>query len=281
MSTGSIISSPTSLQYDEPAKEREGMIDPIGRLVTSGDQGEYVHIGGKRYLRSDLAYAFGGTFTTGVTGQSHLRIGNASPLGLFAHSTTVFMMSLINSRARGLTNDSIMLGSALFYGGVVQILAGFWELALKNTFAGTVFASYGGFWMSYSVITMGGFNIKDSYESQKDYQNAMGIFMLMWAIISSMFTICTIRGTVPMFGQLFTTTLSDALSAASYFAYSIQKDTAAKRCSQASGIVGCVIGFLALYNAMAGLLDNENSFVIIKPWYMPGAIRPNSKSKEA
>lgn len=280
MSSASLNSSPVSIHQAYPEKDESHTLDLIGRIVTSGDQQEYVHLGGQRYLRSELAHAFGGTFTTGVGVQSNLKIGNASPVGLLGFFATTAMLSLINARARGLSNTNIMVGSAMFYGGAVQIFAGFWELAVRNTFAGTVFASYGGYWMSFSVISMGGFNIEASYKSTKDFENAMGIFMLVWSILSFMFTLCTIRSTVPMFCMLLSTTLSYTLSAASFFAHATGSDTAGSRCSQAGGIFGCLLSFFALYNAMAGLLTRENSYMEIKPWYMPGAIRPDDEHTE-
>ncbi len=42
------------------------------------------------------------------------------------------------------TGTSLAIGAALFYGGIVQILAGMWEFKKNNTIAATIFTSYGG-----------------------------------------------------------------------------------------------------------------------------------------
>jgi succinate-acetate transporter protein len=40
---------------------------------------------------------------------------------------------------------------ALFYGGLVQLLAGLWHLRVGNTFGATAACSFGAFWLSYSA----------------------------------------------------------------------------------------------------------------------------------
>lgn len=47
----------------------------------------------------------------------------------------------------GVNVPNVVVGLALGYGGLVQLLAGMWEFASGNTFAATAFSSYGGFWI--------------------------------------------------------------------------------------------------------------------------------------
>ena len=42
-----------------------------------------------------------------------------------------------------------MLGVALAFGGIAQLLAGMWEFRKGNVFGATVFTSYGAFWLSF------------------------------------------------------------------------------------------------------------------------------------
>src|SRR5579859_4367292 len=59
-------------------------------------------------------------------------IANPAPLGLSAFALTTFVLSSANA---GLfTGDKIVIGLALFYGGIAQILAGMWEFRTGNTF---------------------------------------------------------------------------------------------------------------------------------------------------
>jgi len=67
-------------------------------------------------------------------------------------ATTTFVLSMFNVSARGVTVPNVILGLAIGYGGLVQLLAGMWEFASGNTFAATAFSSYGGFWISFGFI---------------------------------------------------------------------------------------------------------------------------------
>jgi succinate-acetate transporter protein len=62
---------------------------------------------------------------------------------------TTFILSMYNLRAGGVMEPNVVLGMALGYGGLVQLIAGIEEFVCGNTFAATAFSSYGGFWFSF------------------------------------------------------------------------------------------------------------------------------------
>lgn len=57
--------------------------------------------------------------------------------GLFAFASTTLVLSLYNAKARHVTTPNVVVGMALFYGGLAQFLAGMWEFAVGNTFGAT------------------------------------------------------------------------------------------------------------------------------------------------
>jgi succinate-acetate transporter protein len=57
--------------------------------------------------------------------------------GLFAFASTTLVLSLYNAHARHVTTPNVVVGMALFYGGLAQFLAGMWEFATGNTFGAT------------------------------------------------------------------------------------------------------------------------------------------------
>ena len=60
------------------------------------------------------------------------RMGDAGPLGLSAFAFTTFVMSLFNLSAGGVSVPNLIIGPALMYGGLGQLLAGMWyENAMK------------------------------------------------------------------------------------------------------------------------------------------------------
>jgi GPR1/FUN34/yaaH family len=72
-----------------------------------------------------------------------------APLGLAAFALTTFMLSGHNA---SFIPDVLWVGLALFYGGLIQLLAGMWEFRNRNVFGSTAFSTYGGFWLG-----LGGF----------------------------------------------------------------------------------------------------------------------------
>src|SRR5437660_4215713 len=82
-------------------------------------------------------------------------VANPAPLGLSAFALTTFVLSASNARFlfNGIppVTGAIALGLALFYGGIVQLVAGIQEFRTGNTFGATAFCSYGGFWMAVAI----------------------------------------------------------------------------------------------------------------------------------
>jgi succinate-acetate transporter protein len=67
---------------------------------------------------------------------------------------TTFILSMYNVQARGITTPNVVMGMALAYGGLAQLIAGIQEFVCGNTFAATAFASYGGFWLSFASTSL-------------------------------------------------------------------------------------------------------------------------------
>lgn len=76
--------------------------------------------------------AFGGAFQPGPYQPSFRKFANPAPLGLCAFALTTFVLSLINANARGVSTPNIVVGMAYAYGGLVQLLAGMWEMAVGS-----------------------------------------------------------------------------------------------------------------------------------------------------
>src|SRR5947208_5739609 len=74
-----------------------------------------------------------------------------APLGLAAFALTTFLLSGHNA---SFIPDAIWVGAALFYGGVIQLLAGMWEFRNRNVFGSTAFSTYGGFWLALGIFVV-------------------------------------------------------------------------------------------------------------------------------
>src|SRR6185312_10744908 len=66
-----------------------------------------------------------------------------APLGLAGFALTTFVLSMFNSNLVSSGGEPVVLGLALAYGGLAQLLAGMWEFRTGNTFGAVAFSSYG------------------------------------------------------------------------------------------------------------------------------------------
>src|SRR6266568_8506998 len=89
-------------------------------------------------------------------------VANPAPLGLSAFALTTFVLSAANAQL--FTGSAIVIGLAIFYGGIVQILAGLQEFRAGNTFGATAFCSYGGFWLAVGAILTPAFGVLTAYK---------------------------------------------------------------------------------------------------------------------
>merc|ERR1712071_355233 len=132
--------------------------------------------------------AFGGEFQPGLyKSTEHRKFANPAPLGLSAFALTTFVLSLINLGTRGISGPSLVIGPAFGYGGLVQLLAGMWEMAVGNTFGATALSSYGGFWIAVAItLTPGGFEIVTGLGggTSAAFLNSFGFFLMGWFIFT-------------------------------------------------------------------------------------------------
>ncbi|KAF6010855.1 Accumulation of DYads [Brettanomyces bruxellensis] len=222
----------------------------------------YVYIGKRKYLRDELSNAFGGTLQPGLAPEATHKFANPAPLGLSAFALTTLVLSLVNCQARSVSTPNIVIGLAAFYGGLIQLLAGMWELSLENTFGGVALSSYGGFWMSYAAISIPWFNIAAAYESEVDLENAIGFYLLGWTLFTYGLCSCTLKSTVMFFALFFMLGNTFLLLTIGAF---IQSTGATK----AGGVLGVITAFIAWYNAYAGLATRQNSYITVKGRQLP------------
>lgn len=221
--------------------------------------------------------AFGGEFQPGLyKPTTHRKFANPAPLGLSAFALTTFVLSLINVGTRDVTEPNIVVALAFGYGGLVQLLAGMWEMAVGNTFGATALSSYGGFWLSVAIVlTPGGFDIVASYSgtgsAPNDFNNAFGFFLMGWFIFTTILVLCTLRSTVAFFLLFFFLDLAFLFLGLARL-YSV--DGAMNiPLNKAGGYFGLFAAFLAWYNALAGIADDSNSFFVIPVAHFPWSVK--------
>ena len=176
-------------------------------------------------------------------------VANPAPLGLSAFALTTFVLSAANA---GLySGGAIVIGLALFYGGLAQLCAGMWEFRTGNIFGATAFSSYGAFWMAvgFSLLPLfGGKNIVELAGGA----TALGVFFLGWTIFTALMFIGTLRtdgALIAVFGFLALTFLFLTIGALG----------GASGMTTGGGWLGMVTAALAWYRALALLLGGSTS----------------------
>ncbi len=177
------------------------------------------------------------------------KIANPGPLGLCGFALTTFVLSCVNAgiigkEKGGAVDVLVVVGLAVFYGGIAQFAAGMWEFRTGNTFGATAFTSYGAFWLSFAALIIPGFGAAAALGSG----TAVGLYLLGWTIFTGIMTLGTFRingGLVAVFVCLFVTFLLLALGAFN----------PTSSMTQYGGYLGLVTAILAWYVALAGILS--------------------------
>jgi len=184
----------------------------------------------------------------------HRKFANPAPLGLSAFAATTFILSMYNVQARHVLVPNIVVGMALGYGGLVQLLAGMWEFACGNTFGATAFSSFGGFWISFGLVYWPGSGILDAYAGDAATQlpSAVGIYLAAWFIFTFIMLMGSLRSSFGLIALFFFLDLTFLVLMAANFTgkLSVQKG---------GGALGIVTAFIAWYVALAGLLTPDTA----------------------
>jgi uncharacterized protein len=126
-----------------------------------------------------------------------LGIADPAPLGLAGFALTTFVLSCANAN---LVNTAAgfgsVLGLALAYGGIAQLLAGMWEFRKGNTFGAVAFSSYGAFWISFWWLV--------SYDSTSlAAPHVLAVWLLAWTIFTGYMCIASMRVSGVVFAVFF------------------------------------------------------------------------------
>lgn len=197
----------------------------------------------------------------GFLSQQFPTTANPAPLGLAAFALTTFVLSMLNAGV--IVNikspsQGVVLGLALFYGGLVQLLAGMWEFKTGNTYGALAFTSYGGFWMSFAALFITSFDFLGGYgvanADAADLNNGLGIYLLSWCMFSFFMFIASHRTTVVLFVLFFFVTLTFLMLSIGRFCDNNI------HLQQAGGCFGIIAAMIAWYGSFAGLLTKKNSY---------------------
>jgi hypothetical protein len=181
-----------------------------------------------------------------VTGGAGWVPANPAPLGLCGFGITTVTLSIINANlvGGGPASFPAVLGMALVFGGIAQLLAGMWEFRTGNTFGAVAFTGYGAFWISFFVLVS--FNVAQMPKTEID--SLLGLYLWMWGLFTFILFLCT-------FASPKALSLLFALLTITYVLLGIGNSGADSGMIHAGGYVGIATGLVALYIACADIMQ--------------------------
>lgn len=177
-------------------------------------------------------------------------LADPGPLGLTGFALTTFCLSAINAGLVSKDALGVVIGLAIIYGGIAQLLAGMWEIKKNNVFGATAFSSYGAFWIAWAIFELG--NI---YQWFHVPEQGVLLFLIAWTIFTFYMWLGSFalnKALVVVFSALLATfILLDLGVAGNHAAHTI------------GGYVGLFTAFAAWYTSAAGILNTVYGRVVL------------------
>jgi uncharacterized protein len=175
-----------------------------------------------------------------------------APLGLAGFALTTFVLSMFNADIVGRSGEPVVLGLALAYGGIAQLLAGMWEFRNGNTFGAVAFSSFGAFWISYWLLVTFGVDQLSPAHAGSD----IGLFLWAWGIFTSYMFIASLRTTAAV-------ALVFLLLATTFILLGIGNSGADDTIVKWGGYIGIATAIAAWYASFAAVTNSTFGKVVL------------------
>jgi len=176
-------------------------------------------------------------------------IADPAPLGLGAFALTTFMLSGANA---SFIPGGIWVGLAIFYGGLIQLLAGMWEFRNRNVFGATAFSTYGGFWLSLGIFEVLRSTSSGFTSLTPDVGSALAWFLIAFAIFNTYMLLWASRLNLATFAVFLTLEITEILLVIGFFLVAHGKSDF---WLHAGGWSGMVTAAVAWYTSAAGVVN--------------------------
>jgi uncharacterized protein len=164
-----------------------------------------------------------------------------------AYGLTTVLLGLVFSGALPAVGQSVVAPATVFFGGLVQLIAGLLEYREGNTFGTTVFTSFGGFNMWFgAMVILGSAGALD----MKGTDTTVGAWLLLWALLTTGFWIATFRLTRIV-------TLAVFVAAVTFTLIGLGNVIGSHALVVAGAWAAVTTGLLATYGSSATLINTE------------------------
>ncbi|KAI9806881.1 MAG: hypothetical protein M1833_002539 [Piccolia ochrophora] len=149
---------------------------------------------------------------------------------------------------RGVTTTNILIGNFFFIAGLGMVISAQWELVRGNSFGYTVMSAFGFFYAGFGAVLTPSFGVTAAYGTDTvEYNNAMGLYLTMWAVFTFMLLISSLATNLICIGIFINCEIGFALVAASYFALADGDPATATTLKKTGGVFCFLAGMLGWY----------------------------------
>ena len=137
------------------------------------------------------------------------RPGHALVIGAAGFAWCSLALGLSTVGVMNAAGSSVILSGTFFYGGLVQLVAGFFALASGATVAAAFLTAYGAFWLGYTAIQVyvaphivasvmasgahsGASALALQAQAGHDVVQALGVFLIGWLVVTVIFTVASL-----------------------------------------------------------------------------------------
>ena len=107
--------------------------------------------------------------------------GDPTALGIFAYGFSLMALSIYAIGVYPWSESIVMIGPAMFFGGLFLLIAANWEYNNGNTFGATAFGAYSGFFLTFALVHIG---ILMGWFSPLVVAHLVGIMCLAFTLIT-------------------------------------------------------------------------------------------------
>lgn len=169
------------------------------------------------------------------------KFANPAPLGLAAFGFTTVLLNVVNiGFVTSALEGSFVLTMGLFFGGLGQLIAGYWSFKLNEVFPATAFSGYGAFWETFAFYLL--FHQITWIETPEPTGAGIAWYMVLWGIFTFLLWINSLYHNWNLVG-VFTTLWLLFFILGAHFA------TGSQVILRIAGGVGILCGFWAIWTS--------------------------------
>ncbi|KAI1034006.1 hypothetical protein LB505_003233 [Fusarium chuoi] len=215
------------------------------------------------------------------------RIGNPAPLAMGGFATTLLSVSLAMMEFRGISLQTQFIGDLCFVACIGLLISAQWSMLKGDTFSYTVLTAFALFYGGYGATLLPSWGIIDAYGGidTPQYNNALGFFVLIWAVFNVFFLIASIQLNLVYICIFICIELCLIFDASSYFASADGNAAQSKALMHAAGVFGFIAGLLGFYTVAYYLCQDVLPFPIpmgdTSTWFQARRERKSLNSSSA